>query len=265
MEKRKMFTKKEDNPSNQKKEPQLTPEQIAHKEQMELLQGQNQLLQEQLKQKNDADESLRLEQKAEKLKLEQAALEEEANLKRTLGMLDLKPPKTELGDENEQFDIQQLINGMGDAVGKAIEANNKLQEAKIAKLIQAQDDRSNVTQNALIKLMANMSVNEARSEHKDFDVYKDDISSILSKTQGMSPEDAYLLAKAKRQSLQPDATTLESERPHDYLSRSRERSNFTPPNREQEESRYRVQPRKQFADAVSAAIDKVVAARGGQP
>lgn len=227
-------------------------------EQNKLLQAQLTLYQEQLKQSTDETERNRLEKEAEKFKLQQEALEEEANLRKTLGTA-FPTEFTRKPDDDEgepKLNQQQMISIMGEAVGKAIDANSKLLQSKFAEIIRTRDEKLDATQNALVKLMANMSVNEARSVYPDFDTYREDIAKVLQATPGLSPDDAYLLAKARKSSSQPGPNVIETERPHTAISRTDEHAS----PRESDESRPR-NARRDLREAIGAAIDKTIAAR----
>ena len=239
-----------------KEEPNLLTSQV------EFLKSQVTHLQEQLTQKSDESSQQRLEAAAEKLKLQNEALEEEADLRKTLGTaFPVGPKAVDEDGEPTSLDPQQMVSIMGEAVGKAIDASTKLLEGKFDKILASRDEKIKNTETAVIRLIAGMSVKEAQESNPDFDTYREDVASILSKTDGLSPQDAYLLAKSRRASTQPDAKKIESERPHSSVSRTEDFS--TPPSREPAEDTRPRNTRRDFRDACGKAIDEMLAKRSG--
>jgi hypothetical protein len=244
-----------------KSEPKSEPNpQDSLSSENQILKAQLTLLQEQLKQKSDAEEQKRLEMEADRLRQDEEALREEADLQKLLGTaFPTAPAQSSYDGEPQALDQKQMISIMGEAVGKAMDANTKLIETKMAKILNDRDNKIDETQKALIGLMANMSVNEARSVHKDFDEYKTEVRDILGRVTGLSPEEAFLLAKAQKQSSQPEPNVMSSERPHNAVVRSE--THGSSPREQYEEPTRPVSSRRRFQDACSAAIDKVIAAR----
>lgn len=218
-----------------------------------------------MKQKQDETKTELLASQAEALRQEQASLEEETNLHQILkdAISPQQNSQQAEGAFGEQLDPRQVVEVIGEAVGKAIDASQKLTLSKVGELIKGVSDQNAGTQTALIKLMGTLSVNEARKNNTDFDEYADGIKDILSKTQGLSPEDAFLLAKARKASLVPEKKQVESERPGSIVSRE-DIPDTSQQHREPVDSKDRpYNPRLEFAEGVSAAIDKVIAARSG--
>lgn len=229
-----------------------------------VLEAQVKLLQEQLLLKKSDEEESKLQQEAERLKKEQAALEEEANLRKTLSQA--FPPRVAKADEDEEASLKpdQMIGVMADAVGKAIDAQSKLLLSKVNEALKktSSEQESKITgiQQALIKLVAGMSVDQAKSQHKDFDQFTPDIKEILSSTQGLSPEDAYLLAKAKRSMKSPSQREVETERPNEAAAPFA-REELSQSEQEESDEPRSMSSKKIFKDAVDKAISKILAAK----
>ena len=243
--------REQQNPKEQSsKEPQVDQEK-------EFLKAQVASLQEQLQRSDRASEEAKLEREAERLQQEQDALREEADLRKTLK--DMLPPQQtdELGQPRE-LSQNELIGVMAEAVGKATEAQGKLIMGEVSKLVRGTDDKVVRTQKALIDMMAMIDVGRARSQFSDFDAYKEDVSEIMGRT-NLDTTEAYLLAKAKKESLTPPGSPA-SERPSQPPAIGpREPSACS----EREEERYPEirNPRAEFQQAASDAIDKILAAR----
>jgi hypothetical protein len=251
------------NLNDKNKPPEKTPREIALEEQLE---AYKQLL---LQKQNETEEQ-RLEKEAEEARKAEAALEEDANLSALLkGAFHGKNVNQQSDDPDGtpgELSQKELVEVMGDAVAKAIDANTKLILGKVHEIAKGSDEKIAGTQKALLGMIAKMNVNDARSKHTDFDVYKDEIASIASKTNGLTAEDMYLLAKAKASSSVPGATQLESERPDSIVSRSAD-----PDDQDFPMDRLRggdddkpYNPRQEFADGCNKAIDKVLAARANR-
>lgn len=219
------------------------------------LEAQVKLLQKQLEQRSQDEEDLLLQKEADELKKEEAALEEEADLKRTLGDA-FSPSKTGMkaGDELDQ---SQLVSIMADAVGSASNAQAKLILSKVDSMMKKTDNRIDGTQKVLMELAASMSVDRARSQFSDFDEHKTEIAKVLSSTKGLSPEDAYLIVKGRQLKDQPDREQIESEKPNEAPAATSSSSEIKD---EQDEST-QISPKAAFRNAVSAAVDKIHAAR----
>lgn len=220
----------------------------------------NKLLQEQLNKLSSDQESLTLEKEAKDLAKEEAALQAEADLRKTLGE-EFTSVKAGLKD-GEDLSNEQMIAIMADAVGASSEAQGKLILKKVATMMGTSNDELKKTQKLLFELAAGMSMNQARSEHPDFDNYKTEVAGIMSTTRGLSTEDAYVLAKAKKSKGQPDQRITETERPGEPPT------GIAPSSRDgyvhkKEDNGVRQSPRAVFKDAVRAAIDKNLNARQG--
>ena len=234
-----------------KKEEQKSPEMIA-------IEQENKLLKEQLNKLSSAQESLTLEKEAEKIAKETAALEAEADLRKTLGE-EFSTVKAGLR-EGEELSADQLVAIMADAVGVSSDAQAKLILKKVEAMMGKSDAEIKRTQKLLIELAAGISMNEVRSKNTDFDDYKTEIAGIMSVTRGLSPEDAYLLAKAKRSKGQPEQQQVESERPSTPPNASSSRDAYTHQH-QSEDDEVKRSPRAVFKAAADAAIEKLLANR----
>jgi len=185
-------------------------------------------------------------------------LKEEANLRKTLETsLASKAPAGEANDENE-LSQKEFANVMAEALEKTTAANTALILKEVAKKVGTTDVQIGELKNVMTNLLAGISVGQAKSKHKDFDVYAEDASAILKATQGLSPEDAYLLAKVRKASTQPDKDALASERPTEAVTVRDSNATRVP---EQHENVQQLSSRSIFKKAVSDAIDKQVAKR----
>jgi hypothetical protein len=231
-----------------------------------------------LQRQKDSEEK-KLEEEAKALKEQEEALAKETDLRSILKDAFPKTPVRESADDdfsqqNPSLSQHEMLEVMGEVISKAIHANSQLILNKVGALVKGTDDKIEGTQKAVLGLMSHISVGEAKSKHNDFDAYQDDIVEIMKKTSGLSPEDAYTLAKARRSATVPGRDHMESERPDTTVSRSysyddrletrgdgldyddrqdrRSRDNDLPPN-----------PRREYREVCNAAIDKVIANRRG--
>ena len=74
------------------------------------------------------------------------------------------------------------------------------------------------TQEALHRVIATQSVNDLKTQHPDFDKYRDKISAVMQKYPQLDVSDAYRLAKAEHMQNVPPVQQLESERPESSVA-----------------------------------------------
>lgn len=219
----------------------------------------NKLLEEQLNRLSTDQESLALEKEAEKVAKETAALENEADLRKALGD-EFSSVKSGLKD-GEEISSEQMIAIMADAVGASSDAQGKLILKKVESMMGDSNAELQKTQKLLMELAAGMSMNQVRSEHKDYDDYKTEIAGIMSTTRGLSPERAYLLAKAEKSKGQPDQHQVETERPGAPPTPTSSRDDYT--RSTEVDTGVQLSPKAVFQNAVAAAIDKTISSRRG--
>jgi len=237
----------------EKKSEQKSPELIAAEQ-------KNKLLLEQLNKLSSDQESLTLEKEAEKMAKEEAALKEEADLRKALGD-EFSTVKAGLKD-GEEISNEQMIAIMAEAVGASSDAQGKLILNKVAAMVGESNTELKKTQKLLIELAAGVSMNQVRSAHKDYDDYKTEIAGIMSVTRGLSPERAYLLAKAEKSEGQPDQKRTETERPGEPPNEtfSSSRNEYV---QERKDDGVKRSPRAVFKAAAEAAVKKTLEARQG--
>lgn len=196
------------------------------------------------------------------MKANQDALKQEADLSKILDDAFIKSEKkTASREDGDQLSQKELVDIMSNAVGRAIEANSKLLLQEVANKIKETDSGVVEIKSVLTDLLAGLSVNQARTQFPDFDKYSEPASRILQSTKGLSPQQAYLLAKAQAASTQPDPEKVSSERPTGAPASIS--SNREIVSRQNDESEVSSSSRKIFQDAVSAAIDKRLTSRQG--
>jgi len=246
-----------------------TEDQNQSSEKERLLEAELFRLRTLLEQRQSETEESKLEKQAEALKAEEAALREQADLKGILKDAFHELPVTRNDDdftsrEKPQLNQKEMLDVMGEVISGAIDANTQLILNKVGEMVQGSDEKIVGTQKALIGLMSHISTNESRANHKDFDVFKEDIATIMSKTSGLSPEQAYLLAKAQKTEKVPGRREIETERPDAIVSRSSDYDDreYNSQNEHSDRNQDLLRnPRKEFKAGVSAAIDKVLANR----
>jgi len=183
---------------------------------------------------------------------------EEANLRKTLDeSFTGKMPTGEANEDNE-LSQKELVTVMAEAIEKTTAANTKLILKEVANKVGTTDAQIGELKNVMTNLLAGISVGQAKSKFKDFDEFAEDASAILKATQGLSPVDAYLLAKVRKSSTQPPKKALESERPTRAITTRDSDAEIVP---KQHEDKPHLSTRAIFKDACSDAVDKIVAAR----
>ena len=238
---------------NKGKKPEKSQELIAAEQ-------ENKLLKEQLDKLLQDQESLKLEKDAEKLAKEQAALKEEADLRQAI-QSNLTSAKTNL-KEDQELSPEQILAITGDAVGAATDAQGKLILNQVGSMLQKQNKSIEDLQKLVFNLAAGVSVNQLRSQHDDYDNYKTEIAGIMSTTRGLSAEDAYILAKAKKGEGNVNQQNVSTERPGEIPDASSYNQRDEYINQQNEANKdVHLSPKQVFSNAVSAAIDKTIASR----
>jgi G3E family GTPase len=191
---------------------------------------------------------------------EDAKLQEEIDLKSTLGVVD--------GDKIESLTNRELVNLVADAVETSAEARSKQFDKLVSNKIEVLSNQIMQTQKAVMSVATSIDVKDVRSQHKDFDEYQKDAAIIMQDTPGISVQDAYLLAKAKKAESLPNKENLERERPDTSVSRSHSnRAEEIVERRErQQESASRGKGRSTgisaFREMIDSGIDRALANRG---
>lgn len=234
-----------ENPKMEKKSEQKSPELIAAEQ-------KNSFLQEQLNKLSSDQASSDLAKKADAMAKETAALESEADLRKSLGD-NFSTAKAGLKD-GEEISNEQMIAIMAEAVGASSDAQGKLILNKVASMMSESNTELQKTQKLLFEMAAGVSQQQARSNHADYDDYKTEIAGIMSTTRGVSPEDAYMLAKAKRSQNQPNQNQTETERPGEAPTQTNTSLRDKYVKSRQTNDGIRRSPKTIFKDAVANAI-----------
>lgn len=264
--------KKSANNQNQNQNLQETLSSIQGK--LAFLEAENQTLRQQLEQRNQQSNQQNLESEAERLRKEKEALEADADIQKLIKQSfanEPRQPQNRLFPDEEQLSMNDMVAVIAENVGKAIKANSQLTLKAVEEKLANMTSQVAGTQQAVIKMIAGMGIKEVSDEFKDFNDYREDIAKIVKRYPGMTPKDAYLLAKSQRSLASPTKNELESERPNEIPSSLGNQAYFesaTPFEEEQEfdsefepEDNPNLSKRAQFSNAVSNAIDKVLAAR----
>jgi len=113
-----------------------------------------------------------------------------------------------------------MLDIVADAFDKSIEARTKLALDSAAKGNKDIEDKLNRLEQYLLRKEAKDGVDGARRKFSDFDRYKEDISKVFEAYPGITPEDAYIIAKGRKSADSPPQKEVESEKPMSLGSRS---------------------------------------------
>jgi len=201
-----------------------------------------------------------LEQEAEEMKKNQAALERDADVKKALTDA-FSPAKTGVASD-EELEQHELINIFGEALGEAQKAQENLVLSKISDLVKDQDSKIDAIRKTVLELITGLSVKSARDSFSDFNDVQDDVQKIMSSSY-LNAEDSYLLHKARlaRRSSGSSPETERPGRPPSIGSRDLYVQRGSDFEEDEGSSRVPPSPRQVFRDAVSNAIDKTLANR----
>jgi hypothetical protein len=249
---------------DQKNQPDSQKELEEAKSQIAFLTAQATALQGQLDKSSSSEEEARLAQEAENLKKQEEALKQEANIAQILDdALKTEPGRVAEAGDNE-LSQKELAGVIAETVGKALDASSKLTMGEMDKKLAESNKQITGLQTAVIELLGSMSVENARKKHDDFDKYAEGAREVHSSHPSLSPEEAYLLHKAKEASKQPDKDKIETERPSEPPQWTPDRPFST--SREStvsaEEHLPDGNPRQKFRHELSSAVDSYLARRG---
>ena len=228
------------------------------------LEAQTKVLSEQLDKRSNSEEEMRLAKEAEALKKNEEALRQEADIAKILNeALKTEPAKKASEDEPEEISQKELAGIIAETVGKALDASSKLTIGEMDKKLQASNVQLAAMQKVMVELLSGLSVNQARSQHPDFDKYREAASKIHQEHPTLSPEMAYQLAKAQAESIQPDKDKIESEKPGEPPAWSPDTPFSTSRGSESSEEKHQAEgnSRQRFRKEVSTAIDNILARR----
>ena len=185
----------------------------------------------------------------------------EADLKNLLKMDDNTPTRENRKGGLDDLSNTELVSVMTDAIQKALEANATISaNAQDEKFDRVADSMKNL-QSIVGGIQANLSVNQVRSVHKDFDDYREETLAILKETPNMSIERAYKLAKLEKVEKVPDARFTETERPDNSSFESASDSGNRREKREKRQGGG--SGTLNFRAMAEEAAKKVIRARGG--
>lgn len=195
---------------------------------------------------------------AEKEASEQKILEEKSDLTEIL-------KSKSKGDADSKVTVEDLTNAeLLQIVGEAVETST----AAIVEQTMQQNVKDfgtamvtlnakiNGIQSTLIKQTAFNNVKSLSAKYADLNDYKADINAQLELTPAIDLEDAYILAKAKKNKGLPEKDKVASERPSRAITHDNERS--------VEDKSKRPAPKRgvrNFRDIINAGVDKVIDGR----
>lgn len=135
-----------------------------------------------------------------------------------LNKLDTSEPEGDLNDEGEVIPsqgkaMQDMLTGFADTIKTQIVAPMQALASEVAEIKQGRKDESVAAE----KTNLDNALAVAVQKHPDFETYKNDMGQIWEKHPGMTVEDIFLLAKARRIGVEPQVT--ETERSGSLLAR----------------------------------------------
>jgi hypothetical protein len=260
VEELKMEAKEKLNQSQQNQ--QLSSKELEEaKSKIAFLEAKMKVLEEQSSKSLLNAEEKKLEEEARKLSEQEEALRNEADIEKTLNEIlkNEKNPMRSQDDENEkELSQKEFLSILGETVGKALDAQSKLNEAAVAKRLTATNNQVDAMRKVMVEFLSGLSVQNARSRFPDFDKYGEATQKIHAAHPTLSPEQAYLLAKQEAASKSAADERIETERPSEPTPWTPDRP-FSTSRDVSEDSRIDGNPRQRFRSQISAAIDNVLA------
>lgn len=169
-------------------------------------------MQETIAQLKADKEAAAAEQLAKAEAARRAQVNKEADIQTMLGNVDTGGTSD---DAYENMSKRQLVEIIAGAVETAMEANATKIKNDIGQSLAPSNDKMAVMEKAVMGILGNLGVQEARGKHDDFDDYQEDISKIMGNNPGLTFERAYLLAKSERAGNTATRSQIDSEKPSD--------------------------------------------------
>jgi hypothetical protein len=127
-------------------------------------------------------------------------------------------------DKYDQLKPRQVIDVMSTAFETAIEANNRKIKEELGTGTSEITQQLTGLQQAVMALLANQGIAQAKSQFNDFDQYRPAIAEVIKQYPGLSMEDAYVLAKGRSAGKTPPANVVATERPDSSATRPTNRA-----------------------------------------
>ena len=232
---------------------QKNPEVESEKTSVEL-QKQIEALNKQIESQKTLDASKRLEEARKQKEEQESKLMQEADIKKALH---------KEGVDIDDLTPSELLSIVGDAFEQAIDAKATLAIQSGDEKVSQLHDKLTKIENYLISKEASEGVRSARSKFKDFDDYKEDISKLFEQYPGISPTDAYVLAKSRKAGDVPPKSQMDSERPDNAVTRT-EQFSTVKRNVDSSNDDSAVKTRRQLRELISSGVEKAIAARSSK-
>lgn len=221
-------------------------------EQMSLLKAQVNDLQRQLQ--VERDEKTREAEMAERAKRQAMA--------RDLAEKSKVTKQVKGVDNLEELSNKELVDILASAVDESSSANMQQIVNAVEQKIRESDEKLDLTNKVLMKVLAKMDVEDTRKKFPDFDEYRQEVADVMERIPGITSEEAMILAKSKRAGSNPPAKSVETERPNQATSRSAQQlaDNIDQLER-RDETRSARSGVRSFRDIVNKGAEKVISSR----
>ena len=206
-----------------------------------------------------ADQTKEIEEmRAANVKAVSDKLAKEKDLKDAFGVKNAAPKKTP--EDINSMSNTDMLEVIADAVEGMVDATRQEAEAEMTKGFKNLDTKFDSVVGHIMKKEADIALQTARTDNKDFDEHHDTIREILKQHQEFTYQDAYDWMKMKEAKGVIAKKHVETEKPDKDLSSADEAVSRI---KKQSEGK-RISRRRQFKDSLDAAIERVQARRGGQ-
>lgn len=182
----------------------------------------------------------------------------EKDIRASLGVKQTKQPVRSLDDINSLTNVE-MMEVMASAVETAVDATRQEAELEADKSYKGLEAKFDQIVSHVMKKDADVALQTVRSKYKDFDNHTEAIREVLNKFGNMTYDEAYTFVKANVAKGEIAAKHIVSEKPDGDLSTADEaivRVKKEPVGR-------KISNRRQFKNALDAAVDKVMANRSG--
>lgn len=155
-------------------------------------------------------------QEAAFAKAQAAKIAEDADIKKLFDNAQKEGTKKA---DTEDLTQAELLTVIGNSIDTVNSANAEQAKLDLATVTKASDSKLDRITNVLEGLVAKISVDAVREEHKDFEAIRPYMAKVNSKYPGMHPNDMYLLGKSWMPGdANASKTKTESEKPGGHMT-----------------------------------------------
>ena len=160
---------------------------------------------------------------------------------------------------------KDILDIVGEAFDTAMDANTKLATEEVVRPLEELSAKINNISKYLLEKEVNTGFEDARRMFSDFDDYKEGMEALFKINGNLTPQQAYILAKADKVKKSPPHSETDSERPISLTARSEAAQTAYDKAKEnrttQKVEGTTLSGKRQFRQRLSEVADRVISAK----